>query len=83
MRLGLSARYLGSRLRNDSATREPSYLVGDLTLSGKANRWTYSFSIRNLGNVHYNHISSSAVTAVGSYPADGRNFWFQLGYEFK
>lgn len=83
LRLGLSARYLGSRLRNDSVTREPSYLVGDLTLSGKANRWTYSFSIRNLGNVHYNHVSSSAVTAVGSYPADGRNFWFQLGYEFK
>lgn len=83
LRLGLSARYLGSRLQNDSVTREPSYLVGDLTLSGQANRWTYSFSIRNLGNVRYNHVSSSGVTAQEFYPADGRNFWFQLGYEFK
>lgn len=83
LRLGLSARYLGSRLQNDWLTREPAYLVGDLTLSGKANRWTYSFSIRNLGNVRYNHVSGSLVNPQELYPADGRNFWFQLGYEFK
>jgi iron complex outermembrane receptor protein len=91
LRAGLSVRYLGSRLQNsrDGApplltTYEPGYLVGDLTLSGKAHNWTYGFSIRNLGDTRYNEISEAYdITPQLIYPADRRNFWFQLGYEFK
>lgn len=84
LRAGLSARYLGRRLQNDWLTNEPSRLITDLTLSGKANNWTYSLSIRNLGNTNYNDISSSWITRANeTYPADRRNIWFQVGYEFK
>jgi len=83
LRAGLSARYLGSRLQNDWQTREPAKLIGDLTLSGKTNQWTYSLSVRNLGNARHNDISSSRVTEQELYPADRRNFWLQVGYEFK
>lgn len=83
LRAGLSARYLGHRLQNDWVTEEPGYLVGDLTFSGKAHNLTYGFSIRNVGDTRYNHISSSGVTPEEVYPADRRNFWLHVGYEFK
>lgn len=83
LRAGLSARYLGRRLQNDFTTYEPGFLVSDLTLNGRINNWTYGFSIRNLGDASYNEISEAGVTPQQVYPVDRRNFWFQVGYEFK
>jgi iron complex outermembrane receptor protein len=82
LKLALSARYLGARL-NMLGGSEPAVLTGDLTLTSKWNHWFSSFSARNLGDVAYREVSGAMITSQGVYPADRRNFWFQLGYEFK
>lgn len=84
LRAGLSARYLGHRLQSWFPTTEPSYLVGDLTFSGKTHNWNYGFSIRNIGNTRYNHISTAWTVAEDeTYPADRRNYWLYMGYTFR
>ncbi|MFZ2267255.1 MAG: TonB-dependent receptor [Azonexus sp.] len=82
LRAGLSIRYLGRRL-NVNREYEPPAWVADLTLSSHWNNWSASFSARNLGNTHYNEVGGAFYITSGAYPADRRNFWFQLGYEFK
>ena len=83
LRAGLGVRYLGQRL-DQLGDYQAGALLGDLTLSGKWHNWTASFSLRNLGdNKSYNEVSGALINARGIYPADGRNVWLQLGYEFK
>jgi outer membrane cobalamin receptor len=82
LRAGLGVRYLGRRL-NNSGEYEPSAWVADLTLSSHWNNWSASFSARNLGNASYNEVGGAYYITSGAYPADRRNYWFQLGYDFK
>jgi len=83
LRAGLAVRYLGRR-PNHIDDYDPATLIADLTLTGRWNHWFSSFSIRNLGNApSYEMGASYYSSASGSYGGDRRNFWFQLGYEFK
>jgi outer membrane cobalamin receptor len=81
IRLGLNGRYLGKRF-NHLGSFEQSVLIGDLTLTGKWNSWSYSFSLRNIGNVKWNQVSG-AYGASGIYPSRPLNWWAQLEYTFK
>jgi iron complex outermembrane receptor protein len=84
LRAGLAVRYLGKHY-NWLNEYDPATLLGDLTLTAKWNHWSTSFSIRNLANAHYREVGrySYGDSDGESYGADRRNFWFQLGYEFK
>jgi iron complex outermembrane receptor protein len=83
LRAGLGVRYLGRRL-DQKDNYQAGALLADLTLSSKWQDWTASFSVRNLGdNKSYNEVSGALINDRGIYPADGRNVWLQLGYEFK
>jgi iron complex outermembrane receptor protein len=83
LRAGLAVRYLGRR-PNHIDDYDPAFLIADLTLTSKWNHWFSSFSIRNLGDAPYKEMGASFYdSASGSYGGNGRNFWFQLGYEFK
>jgi outer membrane receptor for ferrienterochelin and colicin len=84
LRAGLAVRYLGRRL-NLLNEYEPAVTVADLTLSGRWQGWSASISVRNLGNASYNEVSGAwfIESGSGAYPADRRNYWIQLGYDFK
>jgi outer membrane receptor for ferrienterochelin and colicin len=82
LRAGLGIRYLGRRL-DQLREYQPGVLIADLTLTGKLNNWSASFSVRNLGNTRYNEVSGALIDDRGIYPADRRNVWLQLGYDFK
>jgi iron complex outermembrane receptor protein len=82
LRVGLGARYVGRRL-DQLHEYQPAALLADLTLTSKWNHWTAAVSIRNLGNTSYHEVSGALINDRGIYPADGRNIWLQLGYEFK
>jgi iron complex outermembrane receptor protein len=82
LRAGLGVRYLGRRL-NFQLNDEPAVTVVDLTISGKWRDWSASFSVRNLGNTSYYEVSGALITPQGAYPADRRNYWFQLERDFK
>ena len=83
LRAGLGMRYLGRRL-DQKDNYQAAALLADLTLSSRWHNWTASFSVRNLGNnKSYNEVSGALINDRGIYPADGRNVWLQLGYEFK
>jgi iron complex outermembrane receptor protein len=84
LRAGLAARYLGKH-HNWLGENDPATLLGDLTLTAKWNQWSTSFSIRNLADAHYREVGrySYGDSYLESYGADRRNFWLQLGYEFK
>ncbi|MFZ2267257.1 MAG: TonB-dependent receptor [Azonexus sp.] len=83
LRAGLAVRYLGRR-PNHIDDYDPATVIADLTLTGRWNHWFSSFSIRNLGNAPTYEMGANYYgSASSSYGGDRRNFWFQLGYEFK
>jgi iron complex outermembrane receptor protein len=82
LRVGVGIRYLGRRL-NWLREYEPSATVGDLTLTGRWHNWSAIFSIRNVGKARYNEVSGFWASWQEVYPADRRNWWMQLGYDFK
>ena len=82
LRAGLAVRYLGRRL-DQQRDYQSSALLADLTLTSKWNNWSGSLSVRNIGNTRYHEVSGALINDRGIYPADRRNIWLQLGYEFK
>jgi iron complex outermembrane receptor protein len=82
LRAGLGVRYIGPHL-NKVNSYDPATMVADLTFSSRWRNWFASFSIRNLGDVRYRELGGGYYGDTGSYGAERRNYWLQLGYEFR
>lgn len=85
LKLGLGLRYRSGYI-DAVDNRQPDTVVGDLTLSGRLHGWFFAASIKNAGDLDYQEIGKSYYGNAGSYlpyHADRRNYWLQIGYEFK
>jgi iron complex outermembrane receptor protein len=85
LKLGLGLRYR-SGYRNENYSLQPSTVVGDLTLSGRWHGWFFAASIRNAGDLSYQDDGKQYYGDISNfmpYHADRRNYWLQIGYEFK
>jgi len=85
----LDARYVGrSRMDNDQANFQPlaaDYTLVDLRIGGSIEPVDWSFTVQNLGDVHYADLQYASTTTYGSYNTytmPGRTMVGRLGVRF-
>ena len=80
---GYEMQYVGPRLTENGATLG-GFTLANLTLSSDQiyKHFNISTSIKNIFDKHYRAVAQGGMTQ-DSFEMDGRNFWLQLGYDFK
>jgi len=83
MRTGLEVQYTGSRL-TESRRELGSYTVANITLTSDRilPNLTVSATVRNLFDKHFMAVAPAGMPQ-DALEMEGRNFWIQLGYDFK
>lgn len=83
MRTGLEIQYTGSRL-TELRRELGSYTVANINLTSDRilPNLTVSATLRNIFDKHFMAVAPSGM-AQDALEMEGRNFWIQLGYDFK
>ena len=70
---------------NFQNTKIPSYIISNMSITSKINKFFFTLSIKNIFDEKYHNYavaSSSTLGAYNAYPEPGREIIFSLGTKF-